>query len=280
MPGHSKLFIKLQNATYIYPGTENPVLREINNNINAGEFIAVIGPNGSGKSTLARLIAGLLIPSGGHVLVDGMDTGLPSNSKKIRRQVGLVLQNPDNQLVAAVVEEDVAFGPENLGLPSAEVRRRVEEALAAVGLSQMRSRPPHMLSGGEKQRLAIAGLLALHPLCVVLDEPTSMLDPVGRQEVVQVLRHLADTGTAVVLITHHMDEAASADRVWALGRGGLLADAEPEVVFSQVKLLHDLGLTLTNTGELARCMTERGFELPTGIVTMEDMVEYLCRVLK
>ncbi len=280
MPGQSNLLIELQSVSYAYPGSQFPVLQDICLCVGRAEFISVIGPNGSGKSTLARIISGLLLPTGGRVLVDGMDTGTPKTRKDIRRRVGLVLQNPDNQLVAAVVEEDVAFGPENLCLPSAEVRRRVEDALNAVGLSQVRGRPPHMLSGGEKQRLAIAGLLALCPLCVVLDEPTSMLDPVGRQEVLQVLRHLSDSGTAVILITHHMDEAAGADRVWVLGKGGVLADDEPAAVFSRVKLLHELGLTSTSAGDLAYRLSERGLELPTGIVIMEDMIKYLCRVLK
>ncbi|WP_347489959.1 energy-coupling factor transporter ATPase [Desulfoscipio sp. XC116] len=280
MSGHNKLLIKLHNLAYLYPHVPNPVIKDINNNINAGEFIAVIGANGSGKSTLARLIAGLLIPSSGCVVINGMDTRLSANREEIRRYVGLVMQNPDNQLVAAVVEEDVAFGPENLCLPSEEVRSRVEDALNAVGLSRMRERPPHMLSGGEKQRLAIAGLLALRPSCLILDEPTSMLDPVGRQEVIRVLRQLADAGTAVVMITHHMDEAAGADRVWVLGKGSLLADAEPEVIFGQVDLLHELGLALPGTSDLTCRLAERGVELPSDLVTMEGMVDYLCRVLK
>ncbi len=280
MPGQSNLLIELQSVSYAYPGSKFPVLQDICLHVGKAEFISVIGPNGSGKSTLARLISGLLLPSAGRVLVDGMDTGTAETRKEIRRRVGLVLQNPDNQLVAAVVEEDVAFGPENLCLPPAEVRRRVEDAMNAVGLSQLRRRPPHMLSGGEKQRLAIAGLLALCPSCVVLDEPTSMLDPMGRQEVLQVLRHLSDSGTAVILITHHMDEAADADRVWVLGKGGVLVDDEPEAVFSRVKLLHKLGLTSTSAGDLAYRLSEQGLELPNGIVTMEDMIDYLCSVLK
>lgn len=280
MPGQSNLLIDLQSVSYAYPGSKSPVLQGVNAWVEKAQFIAVIGPNGSGKSTLAKIMAGLLTPTGGRVLVDGMDTTAPDTRKEIRRRVGLVLQNPENQLVAAVVEEDVAFGPENLGLPPGQVRQRVEEALAAVGLSEMRNRPPHMLSGGEKQRLAIAGILALRPLCVVLDEPTSMLDPLGRQEVFQVLRRLAGGGTAVVLVTHHMDEAAGADRIWVLGRGSVLADDKPAAVFSRVKLLHELGLALPEAGELAQCMAEHGLELPTGLCTLDDMVEYLCRVLK
>ncbi|TYO93817.1 energy-coupling factor transporter ATPase [Desulfallas thermosapovorans] len=280
MPGQRNLLIELQRVSYSYPAGNSPVLQDINARVEKAQFIAVIGPNGSGKSTLARIMAGLLTPTGGRVLVDGMDTAVPDTRKEIRRRVGLVLQNPENQLVAAVVEEDVAFGPENLGLPPGQVRHRVEEALSAVGLGKMRQRPPHMLSGGEKQRLAIAGILALRPLCVVLDEPTSMLDPLARQEVFQVLRRLAAGGTAVVLVTHHMDEAAVADRVWVLGHGSMLADDKPAAVFSEVKLLHDLGLALPEAGELARCMAGHGLEPPAGICTLDDMVEYLCSVLK
>ncbi len=280
MPGQGSLLIELQNVSYAYQGSKYPVLQDICQHVGRSEFISVIGPNGSGKSTLARLMSGLLLPSGGRVLVDGMDTSSPDTRREIRRRVGLVLQNPDNQLVAAMVEEDVAFGPENLCLPSVEVSRRVEDALNAVGLSQVRGRPPHMLSGGEKQRLAIAGLLALRPLCMVLDEPTSMLDPVGRLEVLQVLRNLSDSGTSVVLVTHHMDEAAGSDRVWVLDKGKVLVDDEPAAVFSRVKLLHELGLTSTGAGELAYRLSERGLELPAGIVKMEDMIKYLCHVLK
>ena len=280
MPGPSNLLIELQNVSYTYPGSKFPALQDIYGHVNRAEFIAVVGPNGSGKSTLARIMTGLLLTTGGRVLVNGLDTARSEVRQEIRRNVGLVMQNPDNQLVAAVVEEDVAFGPENLGLPSAEVSRRVKETLIAVGLSERRDRPPHMLSGGEKQRLAIAGVLALQPLCVVLDEPTSMLDPIGRQEVLQALRRLADSGTALVLITHHMDEAAEADRVWLLDNGRLLVDAEPAVLFGQIKLLHELGLTSTNAGELAYKLLEYGFTLPEGIVTMEDMINFLCLVLK
>jgi len=280
MPGQSNLLIELQNASYSYPGSKFPVLQDIIVQVGRAEFIAVIGPNGSGKSTLAKLMAGLLLPSTGRVLVEGMDTSTPEYRKDIRQRVGLVLQNPDNQLVAAVVEEDVAFGPENLCLPSAEVRLRVEDALNAVGLIQKRKRPPHLLSGGEKQRLAIAGLLALGPSCVVLDEPTSMLDPLGRQEVLLILRRLADSGTTVVLITHHMDEAIVADRVWVLDQGCLLAEAEPAEVFSQINMLHKLGLVSTSVGEIAFRLSEQGIDLPEGIVTMEGLMNYLCRVLK
>jgi len=280
MPGQSNLLIELQNASYSYPGSKFPVLQDIIVQVGRAEFIAVIGPNGSGKSTLAKLMAGLLLPSTGMVLVEGMDTSTPEYRNDIRQRVGLVLQNPDNQLVAAVVEEDVAFGPENLCLPSVEVRLRVEDALNAVGLIKKRECPPHLLSGGEKQRLAIAGLLALGPSCVVLDEPTSMLDPLGRQEVLLILRRLADSGTTVVLITHHMDEAIVADRVWVLDHGCLLAEAEPAEVFSQINMLHKLGLASTSVGEIAFRLSEQGIDLPEGIVTMEGLMNYLCRVLK
>lgn len=256
------------------------MIRDFGAVVRRGEFIALIGPNGSGKSTLAGLVAGLLVPGTGLVTVDGLDTADPAAKDEIRRRVGLVLQNPDNQVVAARVEEDVAFGPENLNLPPAEVRRRVEYALGAVGLEHLRDRPPHLLSGGEKQRLAIAGLLALRPRCLVLDEPTSMLDPPGRREVLQVLRDLAAAGTAVLLVTHHMEEAAGAGRVWVLGEGRLLADGSPAGVFGRPELPDRLGLALPPAAELARRLAACGAEVPAGIVNMEDMVRYLCHALR
>lgn len=273
--------VELKGLSYAYPGSNRPVLKNIHATVCRGEFIAVIGPNGSGKSTLARLISGLLQPTGGKVIIDGLEAGDPAAGDAIRQRVGLVLQNPDNQLVAAAVEEDVAFGPENLNLPPDQVRRLVDNALDAVGLQHLRRRPPHLLSGGEKQRLAIAGLLALKPSVLVLDEPTSMLDPLGRQGVVRVLRSLADAGKAVVMITHHMDEAARADRIWVLDGGVLAADDSPGTIFARERrLLRSLGLGLTGMAELACGLADRGVALPPEIVTIEDLVDYLCRVLK
>jgi energy-coupling factor transport system ATP-binding protein len=274
------IVIELKNVFYTYPGSDRFVLRGIDAKVECGEFIAVIGPNGSGKSTLARLMSGLLLPARGQVLIDGLDTGTPEAREEIRRRVGLVLQNPDNQLVAVQVEEDVAFGPGNLNLPPAEIRRRVDESLEAVNLSGLRARPPHLLSGGEKQRLAIAGILALRPRYLVLDEPTSMLDPLGRREVLRVLRNLAQSGISVILITHLMEEAALSDRVWVLADGGLAANDSPGAVFSRPGMLRELGLGLPFSAELACSVAAPGVDVPPGIVTMEDLVCFLCSVLK
>lgn len=273
--------IELKSVDYAYPGHDHLTLHGIDAKVAGGEFIAVIGPNGSGKSTLAKLVTGLLQPVRGRVLIDGLDTSQPDAREEIRRRAGLVLQNPDNQLVAVQVEEDVAFGPGNLNLPPPEIRRRVDEALAAVNLSHLRSRPPHLLSGGEKQRLAIAGLLALRPKYLVLDEPTSMLDPPGRREVLQVLRNLARSGCSVILITHLMDEAARSDRVWVLAAGRLVADESPRAVFGRHGMLRELGLELPFSAKLAKGVAAGGgVAVPPGIVTMEDLVGFICSVLK
>ncbi len=281
MPVARDYLVQLEDVTFSYPGG-GTVIRNFNAGLRRGEIVALIGPNGSGKSTLAGLVAGLLVPQTGRVLVDGMDTADASALLEIRRRVGLVIQNPENQVVAARVEEDVAFGPENLNLPQAEVRRRVKYALEAVGLQHLRDKPPHMLSGGEKQRLAIAGLLALLPRCMVLDEPTAMLDPPGRREVMRVLRDLSAGGTAVLLVTHHMDEAAGADRVLVLGQNGtLLEDNNPGVVFYRRELLRRLGLAAPPVFELARLLEDKGFKMPPGgITSKEDLVQFICHALK
>lgn len=280
MPDFGQSFMQIKGLSYSYPGNKHPVISCLNAKVSRGEFIAIIGPNGSGKSTLARLMAGLLQPTSGSILFEGQGNEGQSVDLELRDRVGLVMQNPDNQLVAALVEEDVAFGPENLNLPPEEVRLRVNFALKAVGLNHLSQRPPHLLSGGEKQRLAIAGILALNPSCLVLDEPTSMLDPVARQGVLKVLRNLADSGTAVVMITHHMDEASSTDRIWVLGDGEIVIDNNPAAVFKEYELLQKLGLSLPPTIELVHFLAGLGTKLPEDIVTMEDMVDYLCRVLK
>ena len=279
VPNGNDYLIELERVSFAYPGGP-PVIRDLSAGVRRGEFIAVMGPNGSSKSTLAGLAAGLLAPGAGRVLVDGLDTAVPAAREEVRLRVGLVLQNPENQIVAARVEEDIAFGPENLNLPPDQVRRRVERALVTVGLDRLRDRPPHLLSGGEKQRLAIAGLLALQPSCLVLDEPTAMLDPPGRRGVLRVLRDLTAGGTTVLLVTHHMDEAPLADRIWVLENGALLADDIPPVVFGRPKLLDRLGLALPPAAELARRLAEKGAAVPEGIVQKEEMVRYLCRVLK
>jgi len=272
--------IALINLGFKYPGSDRPVLDGIDAVIKGGEFLAVIGPNGSGKSTLARLLCGILCPTQGQVLVDGLRTEDPQNRIKIRKRVGLVLQNPDNQIVAARVEEDVAFGPENLNLPSAEIHYRVNHALEKVGLGHLKDRPPHLLSGGEKQRLAIAGILALRPAFLILDEPTSMLDPIGRRGVLEVLRGLASGGTSVVLITHNMDEAAAADRVWVLRSGRLAADGAPDSMYGDQVMIRNLGLDLPRVTRLANALAGYGLNVPTGIVNTDDMVCFLCRLFK
>lgn len=280
MPGEGKSLIRVVDLSFAYPGSNRPVLNRINAALYRGEFVSVIGPNGSGKTTLIKLMAGLLLPVNGRVIVNGLDTGELACRQQIRRRVGLVLQNPDNQLVASIVEEDIAFGPENLNLSPEEVHQRVNEALETVGLSHLRKRSTHFLSGGEKQLLAIAGVLALRPACLVLDEPTSMLDPISRQQVIQVLRNLAFEGTAVVMVTHHMDEAVYTDRVWVMCNSELVANGDPSMVFRHPKLLQDMGLGLSSTAELTSILKDQGMELPPDIITVEDMVDYLCRVLK
>lgn len=261
------------------PG-ERIALQDINGDIRQGELLAIIGPNGSGKSTLARHFNALLLPTRGTVTVNGLSTADPANRWKIRCRVGMVLQNPDNQLVAAVVEEDVAFGPENLGLPPEEVRRRVDRALALVGLGEQRLRPPHSLSGGQKQRLAIAGALAMKPSCLVLDEPTAMLDPAGRREVIQTLLSLnREEGLTVVLVTHFMEEAVLADRVWVLSGGRLVLEGTPAQVFSHREALQKIGLALPGPAELAWRLRNSGWPVPDGILTLDDLFACLAGLL-
>ncbi|OPY59715.1 MAG: Energy-coupling factor transporter ATP-binding protein EcfA1 [Pelotomaculum sp. PtaU1.Bin035] len=277
----SEIFIQVKGLTHIYDRgglSERIALSGVNLDIKKGEFIALVGPNGSGKSTLARHLNALLIPAEGKVLVNGMDTGRPENLWEIRRRVGMVFQNPDNQIVSSLVEEDVAFGAENLGLPPEEIRDRVDEALRLAGLSDYRNHASHLLSGGQKQRLAIAGVLAMRPDCLVLDEPTSMLDPSGRLELMDILARLNRSGgVTVVLVTHHMEEAAAADRVIVLSGGRLARAGTPVELFSDGGLLRDLGLELPVAAKIARRLRRRGFLVPGDILTVEDMVSYLCR---
>nr|PZN44683.1 MAG: energy-coupling factor transporter ATPase [Bacillota bacterium] len=279
----SEPYILVRDVTYRYPGPPGgePVLAldRVGFRVYRGEFVAVLGRNGSGKSTLARLLNALLLPQEGEVRVDGLDTRDPANLWAIRDRVGMVFQNPDNQIVAAVVEEDVAFGPENQGLPPEEIRRRVEEALAAVGLTALRDRPPHLLSGGQKQRLAIAGALALRPACLVLDEPTAMLDPRGRAEVMATVTRLREeAGVAVVLITHFMDEAARADRVVVMDRGRVVLEGSPREIFAQADRLRALHLDLPPVVALAAELRAAGVPVPPGILTLDELVEALCRL--
>ena len=259
--------ISVEHLAYTYPGVEGtpgiPVFEDLNLTVQEGSFVAILGTNGCGKSTLAKHFNSILLPTGGKVYVCGIDTSNEDRILTVRRNVGMVFQNPDNQIVANVVEEDVAFGPENLGVPTAEIRRRVDDALAAVGMEQFARHAPHLLSGGQKQRIAIAGVIAMEPKCIVLDEPTAMLDPRGRREVIDTIGRLnREKGITVVLITHHMDEAAKAQRVVVLDKGKVAADGTPKEVFSQVELLHDIGLAAPETVELCWKLNQEGFDLP------------------
>ena len=259
--------ISVEHLAYTYPGVEDtpgvPVFADLNLTIEEGSFVAVLGTNGCGKSTLAKHFNVILLPSGGKVYVCGIDTANEDRLITIRRNVGMVFQNPDNQIVANVVEEDVAFGPENLGIASPEIRRRVDSALKQVDMYEYRTHAPHLLSGGQKQRIAIAGVIAMEPKCIVLDEPTAMLDPRGRREVIDTIGRLnREKGITVVLITHHMDEAAKAQRVVVLDKGKVAADGTPKEVFSQVELLHGIGLAAPETVELCWELNQEGFDLP------------------
>ena len=257
------------------------VLRGVNLEIEQGSFVALLGHNGCGKSTLAKHCNALLLPTGGRMLVEGMDTAREDNTYPIRRKVGMVLQNPDNQLVSTIVEEDVAFGPENLGLPPAEIRQRVDEALAAVDMTAYRDHSPHKLSGGQKQRIAIAGVLAMHPDCLVLDEPTAMLDPQGRQEVLDTVCRLnREQGMTVVLITHYMEEAALAHRVVVMDEGLAVLDGTPREVFAQGDRLQALGLDVPQPTALCAALRARGVDLPQGILTPEECAEALLKLIQ
>ena len=267
--------IRIEHLAYTYPGVENTpgvaVFKDMDLTIENGSFTAILGSNGCGKSTLAKHFNAILLPGGGKVWVYGMDTADEEKLIAIRRWVGMVFQNPDNQIVANVVEEDVAFGPENLGVASPEIRRRVEQALRQVGMYEYREHAPHLLSGGQKQRIAIAGIIAMEPRCIVLDEPTAMLDPKGRREVLDtVLRLNREKGITIVLITHHMEEAAMAGRVVVLHQGNVYLDGTPGAVFSQVEKLHEIGLAAPETVELCCELNRRGFRLPLDKLTIDE----------
>ncbi len=272
--------IVVDQLTYDYPGTEETspvqVFEGLDLTIEVGSFVAVLGHNGCGKSTLAKHFNAILLPTGGSVHVYGMDTRDEALLLKIRQQVGMVFQNPDNQIVSNVVEEDVAFAPENLGVPPEEIRTRVDEALKLVGMFQYREHAPHMLSGGQKQRIAIAGVIAMRPKCIVLDEPTAMLDPQGRREVLATIRRLnRENHITAVLITHHMPEAVLADRVVVMTDGGILTDGTPKEVFSQVELLRAAGLTVPETTMLLYELRQAGFDLPLDALSVEECAQTL-----
>ena len=274
-------FIHVENVTFRY-GTDDPLslkeaLSGVSLAVEKGEFVALLGHNGCGKSTLAKHFNAMLLPTSGKVFVDGMDTTEEALKYEIRRRVGLVLQNPDNQLVASIVEEDVAFGPENLGVPPKEIRQRVDDALKAVEMYDYRLAAPYKLSGGQKQRVAIAGIIAMQPECIVLDEPTAMLDPKGRSEVMSIIKELHEEGITVVLITHFMEEAAQADRIIIMDQGKIALDGTPWQVFSRVDELRRLNLDVPLPVELCCRLRRRGVEVPDTIITMEEMVEFLCQ---
>ncbi len=270
----SQPILQTEHLTFRYTteeGAAPTVLDGVSLSIQPGEFVAVLGHNGSGKSTLAKHFNAILLPTAGKVYVDGMDTCDEDKLLDIRRRVGMVFQNPDNQIVASVVEEDVAFGPENLGVPSAEIRERVDAALAAVGMTEYARHAPHLLSGGQKQRVAIAGVLAMRPRCIVLDEPTAMLDPVGRKEVLDTVKRLnREQNITVVLITHHMDEAAQAGRVVVMHDGHIVADDKPELVFQNVDGLRSLGLEVPEPVALLYELRQAGVDVPLTALTVDE----------
>ena len=276
--------IKTEDLHFSYPAAEGVtpvVLDGVSLSIEEGSFVAVLGHNGCGKSTLAKHMNAILLPSGGTVYVDGIDTADDSRLLDIRRAVGMVFQNPDNQIVANVVEEDVAFAPENLGVPPAEIRQRVDDALKAVNMYDHREHAPHLLSGGQKQRVAIAGVIAMQPRCIVLDEPTAMLDPIGRKDVLRTVKELNRTrGVTVVLITHHMDEAAQADRLIVMAKGRVVADGAPKSVFSQVEELREVGLTVPQTTALLWELRNAGCDVPLDALSDEECAQALYTLLR
>ena len=278
--------LQTEHLSFTYPAEEEQeiptaALEDVTLSIEEGSFVVVLGHNGSGKSTLAKHMNAVLLPGGGAVYVAGMDTRNEALLLEIRRRVGMVFQNPDNQIVANVVEEDVAFAPENLGVPTAEIRRRVDDALAAVGMAEFAQHAPHLLSGGQKQRVAIAGVIAMEPACIVLDEATAMLDPAGRREVLSAIRTLnRERGITVVLITHHMDEALDADRLIVMNDGRLTMDGAPAEVFAQVETLRGMGLAAPDTVELLYALRQSGMDVPLTALTVDDCAAAICKALQ
>ena len=276
--------IETKDLTFTYPAPEGetnpPALRGVSLTVEKGSFVVVLGHNGSGKSTFAKLLNALYIPSGGKLLVCGLDTQNEDNVWDVRQHAGMIFQNPDNQLVATVVREDVAFGPENLGVPTAEIRRRVDDALAAVGMEKFARHAPHLLSGGQKQRIAIAGVIAMEPACIVLDEATAMLDPAGRREVLDTVHRLnRERGITVVLITHHMSEAEDADRVIVMNDGVVAMDGTPRQVFARVEELHGFGLAAPDTVELLYELGQAGLPVTLDSLTEDQCADTNCRAL-
>ena len=270
--------IKIENLHYTYPGDEFESLKGVSFEIERGSFVAILGHNGSGKSTLAKHLNAILLPSEGSVKINGIDTCDEDNLLTIRSTVGMVFQNPDNQIVANVVEDDVAFAPENLGVPSAEIRERVDNALKAVDMYEFRLHAPHLLSGGQKQRVAIAGIIAMQPEVIVLDEPTAMLDPKGRREVIDTVTKLCrEKGITVVWRTHHMSECINADRVAVMSNGEIVADATPQALFSEVELMHSEGLAVPATTEIMWQLNKNGFALPLSALGIADCAKEIAK---
>ena len=286
MDNMDKSFIEVENVSFSYYSDEdgeskqNKVLKNVSLSIKKGEFTAILGHNGSGKSTLAKLLNAINLPDEGKVYIDGMDTADESRLFDIRKTVGMVFQNPDNQIIAAVVEEDVAFALENIGVEPSEIRRRVDEALKAVGMYEYREHAPHKLSGGQKQRVAIAGVLAMKPECIVLDEPTAMLDPIGRREIMKTIKELNSLGVTIVLITHYMDEVAQAKRVVVIDNGEIVLDDTPKGVFSQAKKIKDMGLDVPQVTELTHALYDCGVGLDLDIITEDECYNALFELLK
>ena len=275
--------IECRNLVFKYTVSENQeekiAINDVNLQITEGEFIAILGHNGSGKSTMAKHMNALLIPTDGKMLVNKMDTSDMNNLWNVRETAGMVFQNPDNQLVATIVEEDVAFGPENLGVPPEEIRKRVDEALERVGMSEYKKHAPHLLSGGQKQRIAIAGILAMQPKCIIFDEPTAMLDPSGRKEVLDTIIDLnRNYGITVILITHYMDEAAKADRIVVMDKGKLILDGKPRDVFSNVEKMKNIGLDVPQVTELSYELQKVGINIYTRILDVNEMVNAICQL--
>ena len=273
--------IKIENLYFQYPQGEDeepkPAIKSVNLEIEEGSFTAIIGQNGSGKSTLAKNLNGLLLPSRGAVYVSGMDTRDDEKIWDIRQMAGMVFQNPDNQLVSAIVEDDVAFGPENIGIDPVEIRARVDEALDAVKMGKYKRKAPHLLSGGQKQRIAIAGVVAIRPRCIIFDEPTAMLDPRGRKDIMEIIEKLHREGITVILITHFMDEAVRADRVVIMNKGEILLDGTPEHVFSQDELIKSARLDVPMAAEIAIYLRGNGIDVPQDVVTAERLKEFVCQ---
>ena len=273
--------IKFENVHFTYPGDQMESLCGIDLEIEAGSFVAVLGHNGSGKSTLAKHMNGILVPNEGRVLVKDIDSSDESRLIELRRNVGMVFQNPDNQIVANVVEDDVAFAPENLGVEPKEIRRRVDEALKLVDMYDKRRHAPHLLSGGQKQRVAIAGVIAMEPEIIVLDEPTAMLDPLGREEVISTVTRLCrEKGMTVVLITHHMDECVGADRLIVMSAGKIIADGKPAEVFADIELMEREGLTVPETTRLLYDLNKRGMDLPLTALDVDSCAKEIAKQLR